>query len=233
MVTLELPNPPLRLYRFRSLTRDEKSLKWEIDAIRNGYLYCSTSRNMNDPMEGFSRLSSSLGAQHRSAIKKVESVAAGIGIASLTETNANELMWAHYTTGYQGICVGYRTGRLRRGLSEDVHLARLAYGDEPPRVGRRDLKNINATARKLLSFKKDNWAYEREWRILAPRGPAKYGDLTCVTRIYFGARLAEDKKRELVGALRDLKIKFYEMKVTDYEHTFVAVRAEDILRKRA
>src|ERR1700689_1700056 len=49
--TVDLPVPPLRLYRYRKLA-DLTDLEQEIAAIKENFLWCSPYRHMNDPMEG-------------------------------------------------------------------------------------------------------------------------------------------------------------------------------------
>jgi D-Tyr-tRNAtyr deacylase len=53
MAEVQRPIIPIRLFRYRSLTRSEDAVHQEIDSILGKYLYCSQFTNMNDPMEGF------------------------------------------------------------------------------------------------------------------------------------------------------------------------------------
>ena len=85
---------PRRLYRYRSLEHIDR----ELLAIEEAYLFCSSYRELNDPMEGryFStkRLKSS---NKYSAIRsEILFNKRQIGICSFSEVYNNELMWAHY-----------------------------------------------------------------------------------------------------------------------------------------
>jgi hypothetical protein len=222
MATLELPILPVHLYRYRSLKAGAGSLIEEIDSIKRGYLYCSPFRKMNDPMEGFFRSSSDLKGEetYKSVLSQIYAAKLNLGLASFTETNANELMWAHYANNYAGICVGYLAMRLMRGLGENVSLIRLAYGDMPPRISTRDANDPKKAAKRILSHKKDNWAYEREWRVLGDCGRVEYGNQNCVSRIYLGSRVTPEHRRTLVRELRDCDLKFFEMEVDGYGHKF-------------
>src|SRR5690348_13148382 len=98
MARVELPILPQYLYRYRSLTRSPGSLENEINSIRRAYLYCSNFRNMNDAMEGFYDPSGGLRDTEDFArvMRRIYDEKSTQGIACFSETNSNELMWAHY-----------------------------------------------------------------------------------------------------------------------------------------
>jgi hypothetical protein len=53
MAILAPPILPLYLYRYRSLGKNGSFLSRELDAVKRSYIWCSTFKNLNDPMEGF------------------------------------------------------------------------------------------------------------------------------------------------------------------------------------
>jgi hypothetical protein len=62
MATLALPNLPLYLYRYRSVSPRENdtgqiqpTINREIEALKKPYIYCADFHRLNDPMEGFYR----------------------------------------------------------------------------------------------------------------------------------------------------------------------------------
>jgi hypothetical protein len=221
VASIDGPVVPLRLYRYRSLSEGgAKILDREVRAIKEKYLWCSNFSAMNDPMEGFYRPSSVLKRMpnyasviSRLLVEKKE----GIGIACFSETKDSELMWTHYAGNYTGICVAYSTKRLAESLPDDVSLVRLGYVDEPLRVSSPDTKNIIATCRKILSQKKYNWSYEREWRVLGPVGAVPMTEL-CVTHVYFGSRVASAHVTEVKRHLGEFDIDFSKMEVSGYRH---------------
>jgi hypothetical protein len=160
---------PKHLYRYRSLTNFEL----EIEAIERGFVYCSTYRAMNDPMEGF--YSSSKLLQNSPELNDVRigilSGKRGIGICSFSEVFNHELMWAHYADQFRGICIAYDFFNLRRCLPPDVSFSRVYYNEEAPQIGRTKLpRNLDETTKTILSYKNHRWLYEREWRIFAQPG---------------------------------------------------------------
>jgi hypothetical protein len=134
-------------------------------------------------------------------------------------------MWAHYADNYSGICIEYDARTLLDGLPDHVRLVRLAYGDSPPTIAEADALNTTTAARKILSHKKLNWAYEREWRVLGRNGINEYGDERCVKAVYFGSRIDSVHRVEMIDALKDLHIAFFDMKVAGYEHKFSPLEA--------
>lgn len=59
---------------------------------------------MNDPMEGhYFHRSGNLSAEFKSALKGEKN---SYGICSLSEISGNDLMWAHYANGHDGIAIG-------------------------------------------------------------------------------------------------------------------------------
>ena len=128
-------------------------------------------------------------------------------------------MWTHYAGNYSGICIEYYADRLRNGLPDSVSLVRLGYDERPPRLTKADLQNRQA-AHKILSQKKFNWSYEREWRLLGVPGKAKIDDQNCVRAVYFGSRIAPVYRNKLVKELKKRKISAYAMDVDGYGHVW-------------
>jgi hypothetical protein len=97
-----------------------------------------------------------------------------IGIASFVESHENELMWTHYADEYRGICIAYVTEFLRHRLHNGTSLVRVAYGEELPPISAVQALDSQRAARIILSHKKLNWYYEREWRVLGNKGKKRY-----------------------------------------------------------
>lgn len=218
MAQLDPPVLPLYLYRYRPL-RDE-ILAREIGAIREQYLWLSKYRALNDPMEGFYQASRRVRADenYTQVAQGLLSTKRNIGICSFSETKDNELMWAHYASNYAGMCVAYRAGALLKGLPDDTHLVRLAYGSVPPGISNLEATDLQGAARKILSHKKSSWVYEREWRVLGPTGHLGIGANSCAKEVYLGARITPQHKQSIFESLRDRNIRIYEMRVSNYAH---------------
>ncbi|WP_185966136.1 DUF2971 domain-containing protein [Rhodopseudomonas palustris] len=235
MVRIEPPVAPANLYRYRSLTHRPNSLASEIRSIREAYLYCSNFRTMNDPMEGFYDPTVGLRGveDYEHVVRRIYDAKSYHGIACFSETNSNELMWAHYADNYAGICVRYKTQALLDGLSNDVCVARVNYGDVPPPVDHDDAMDSRSAAIKILSHKKAAWAYEREWRVLGNIKRTSYDDHHAVDAIYFGSRIDDEHRDRILDELANMRIDFFNMTVRGYQHLFEPLDAHPPRRRRA
>jgi Protein of unknown function (DUF2971) len=234
--TVEPPVLPNRLYRYRALSPRngdadcEKVLVREIAAIKKPYLWCSAFDCLNDPMEGVFRPSTRLAtaSNFENVKKKLYHKKTRFGIACFSDTRRNELMWTHYAGNYSGICIAYRTQDFVPGLPDGCRLIRLGYDDRPPRLP--NTRDLERAAVIILSQKKSNWAYEREWRVLVMKSPAEESGTQinikrlCVTHVYLGSRIDREHKQRLLHELHGTGIAISQMEVSDYRHTWSSLR---------
>ncbi len=225
MAQIDPPPLPPRLYRYRDVSSVELAAQ-ELDAISNGYLWCSRYRDLNDPMEGIYGTSPWLAKQLRfnNLAGEILNHKRSLGICCFSDNHDNELLWAHYAKNYSGICVAYSTRELRSGLDDDVHLVRVAYDGSPPRIGKDYQQHPQRAARTILSHKKSCWLYEREWRLLTNSnavdvpGRLKIAKGGSVKAVYLGPRIENEARAKLVEDLTRIKIPIHTMKVSGYEH---------------
>ncbi len=227
MATIETFAKPIRLYRYRPLgsrqaaggkiRADPVIIEREISSVEQGYIFCPSYPEMNDPMEGLYASTQKVRAisDYHRFVRDVSSEKLEIGIASFSETWNNELMWAHYADGFRGICVTYSLARLTRQLSDEHSLARIAYGDRPFTMNL-DGRRQSERAKAILSTKSLMWRYEREWRLFAPlRGRAVHGP-GGVTSVYLGARMAPADRRIIRERLEAAGVEVRETVVEGY-----------------
>jgi hypothetical protein len=210
MATVETYALPTWLYRFRSLSgRGQKSglnetkLERELEAIEQGYVYCATYRDMNDPMEGFYRTSGLLRTKegYDEFSRSVLTDKLSLGIASFTESWRNEIMWAHYADGFQGICIAYKFEKLIGTLDVNCSISKMSYLDQPYYLNERSGSGGSNHAKAILSTKNLKWAYEREWRLFAPQsGKIRYG-ASVVPTIFLGMRIDKGIRKSISDRL--------------------------------
>jgi hypothetical protein len=133
-------------------------------------------------------------------------------------------MWTHYTGNYAGIRIEYYARRLLEALPDDVNLVRMGYDDVPPRVSGKDTREMQAAARKILSQKKYNWSYEREWRVLGPVGKVQINSPDVVRSIYLGSRIQEEHRTAVLKAFENSNADIYEMDVDGYNMVGIPYR---------
>jgi hypothetical protein len=237
MATLDAPVLPPFLYRYRELASEEEKLcdpgradkifTRELGAIKNRLLHFTNYKGMNDPMEGFydpSRRAKN-DPNFASTASEIYHAKINFGLCCFSDTHDNELMWAHYSNNYAGICVGYRPQLFMTSLSPDFHLVRMAYGNDPPVLSVHDLVDHNGAARKILSHKKATWVYEREWRLAGPVGDHYVKSKLCIRELYLGLRIRPQYKTRLLTELKNVSIKIFEMSpLSNYEHEWVKIK---------
>ena len=134
------------------------------------------------------------------------------GIVSFAQRATCPLMWSHYGDQHRGVCIGYSAPvsaagdlyKVKYGGSRRVKASKVA-----------DMIGGNAVARgevdeAVLLRKARSWGYEREWRLLGPRG-LQNSPLE-LEEIIFGMRCKASYKYAVMKALQDRGlVKFYEM----------------------
>jgi Protein of unknown function (DUF2971) len=139
------------------------------------------------------------------------------GVICFTERPDNILMWAHYASKHEGICLGFE------GVPERLDVQRVEYAKTLPPLRLADLlppKDLEASEARLKS-KSCHWAYEREWRFILsetkfssdsdPRRRVPFAAKE-LRRVIFGCRTSVERRQEMILLLEDwpTKIHFYE-----------------------
>lgn len=91
------------------------------------------------------------------------------GIVSLSETQRNLLMWAHYANEHKGICIGFDSEKI---FQNEIQPQKVNYSnvrcDESDNLT--EMKNLDQLLqfilKKVLHTKGDDWIYEKEFRYL-------------------------------------------------------------------
>ncbi|MFG1481139.1 DUF2971 domain-containing protein [Xanthobacter sp. V4C-4] len=136
------------------------------------------------------------------------------GVLSLAERAHCPLMWSHYGDQHRGLCIGYSVPDDAR---PDLH--KISYGGNrlvaASAVGR--MLNGDATARAqvdgaVLLRKAAEWRYEKEWRLIGPRG--LHDSQLELEEIVFGMRCTSAVKYAVIKALeaRHRPVQFYEIR---------------------
>jgi len=137
-----------------------------------------------------------------------------MGVVCFTERPDNLLMWAHYTSKHEGICLGFED------IAERLDVQNVQYSKTLPRLRLVDLlppKDSEAT-RVRLQTKSYHWSYEREWRFIIgstkfssdgdPRRKVPFSPHE-LRRVIFGCRIAPEKRQEIMLLLKDWPTPLY------------------------
>ncbi len=135
------------------------------------------------------------------------------GIVSLAERATCPLMWSHYGDQHRGVCIGYSVPVNAAGDLHKVEYggSRLVAASKVAAMLSGDDVARGQVDEAVLLRKAKSWGYEREWRLIGPRG-LQNSPLE-LEEIIFGMRCGPSVKYAVVKALedRDRLVKFYEM----------------------
>jgi len=221
--TIQTYAPPSRLFRYRPIT--DLNLTRELKAISEGYVFCPSYKEMNDPMEGAHAESAMLqkAKSYAVTVAQVTEAKGELGIASFSESNLSEPMWAHYANEFRGVCIGYNFKKLLNELPNDDVFVRMSYNEKAP-VLFNDQKSAGQRARMVLSTKAVRWGAEREWRLIRPRrGEAEYNSINCVSGIYLGSRISPEHRAAIKKVAHQLSVPLWAMEIDQYAISFKRV----------
>ena len=135
------------------------------------------------------------------------------GVMSLARRATCPLMWSHYADQHNGICIGYS---VPARASNDIHsveyggtrfvdasdVAKMLDGDDAAR---------DRVDRAVLLRKAGDWRYEREWRLIGPKG-LQDSPLE-LEEVIFGMRCKPPVAYAVAKALenRGRPVKFFQM----------------------
>ena len=143
------------------------------------------------------------------------------GVTCFSEQNDNLLMWGHYGGRYKGICLEFSTKFEPFLKIQKVNYAKsLPAFDLSPLL----LEKIDVPI-ELFCTKSEDWAYEKEWRIIHAKVGTEYRYPTEMsTRVYFGPDIDEKSLENVYLMIRRQNefVKFYrgQLSKTEYKVLF-------------
>jgi DUF2971 family protein len=128
------------------------------------------------------------------------------GIACLSVTLTDIMMWSHYAAGHRGFCLEFDTSFLPFSKALEV-----TYSQTLPSINPLDVllnqpgdDENNDILRMFVLTKASCWSYEQEWRLMHAE-PSKlfgYGNGP-LTGIYFGAEMPRPDRDAIALATRE------------------------------
>ncbi len=128
------------------------------------------------------------------------------GIACLSATLTDIMMWSHYAAGHRGFCLEFDTSFLPFSKALEV-----TYSQTLPSINPLDVllnqpgdDENNDILRMFVLTKASCWSYEQEWRLMHAE-PSKlfgYGNGP-LTGIHFGAEMPRPDRNAIALATRD------------------------------
>ncbi len=150
-----------------------------------------------------------------------------MGIYSLSKTPLDELLWAHYANSHKGFCLEFDLNTLlKNDGGNHIHSFPVLYSKKPPSIGFLDIiKNKKSEMIKKFAFyKSKRWEYEKEHRIVTSKIGLNSYDFKALKSIYFGLKINESDKINLLNLLKGRGINFYQIELEKNSYLFKATK---------
>ena len=193
--SIKYDNMPSKLYRFRSVSKDNENnveKDYNIENLNKNVVGLSSPSDFNDPYDSIPILNKYLeNINNKKDIKNFEEImyneivnilnnhTQNLGITSFTECDyTNVLMWSHYANSHEGYCIEYDLSNLKINENNSNYLYPIFYTKEIYDLTKYiflflksqayHTKEINIANYITLAtlFKAKDWAYEKEWRLV-------------------------------------------------------------------
>lgn len=230
-------------YRGGSFSRD-------LEALKEDFFWAPTREHLNDPCEGLcskTLLDQQLDLIHslfkpkqrtnndrvfqnvKSALQEFLGFTDKAGIYSLSKSPYEELLWAHYACSHTGFCIEYDLEKLLEFEAQNYNKIDVLYKKAPPKLSLADLNASEGPSaiQKLLGTKPESWSYEQEIRVITPAIGRHNYDFRAVKTIFFGLRMPEEEKNEVMHQLRGRNICYKQISLIDGTYKLGASSIKD------
>lgn len=231
-------------YRFG----DEKTFKRDLDDLEMNRFYLPSYDCLNDPCETivlsdlFHKQADSLARVTgkpidflKKAMQEVIEKKNNLGIYSLSKSYKHELLWAHYANSHYGFCIEYDLDILLNSYKNDseIYSFPVIYSLSPPQIALNDSqdKNVKNIIKKIAGTKSTKWSYEEEQRIITDQFGHRNYYYQALKSIYFGLRMPDERKQEMMSRLKGRGIDFFQMTLQPKSYNLVANQIEDLFGK--
>lgn len=148
----------------------------------------------------------------------------------LTESEFNNLMWAHYGDSYKGCMLGFQ--HIDELSTPFAAADKVRYTDDTPVIGSAvdfylygpNSKQNRETRLAIYYTKAKDWEYEKEWRVIFKVNPIKgalYTDFEFYPKelasITFGLKISQEIRSEILDLVYSqyAHCKLYQLKMID------------------
>lgn len=136
------------------------------------------------------------------------------GVFSLAQRANCPLMWSHYGDQHRGLCLGYSVPQAATGDVQKIRYggSRLVEASDVAAMMAGDSAARRRVDEAVLLKKAKPWAYEREWRLIGPRG--EQNSPLELEEVIFGMRCPPAVIYAVIQAManRDRTVRFFEIR---------------------
>lgn len=200
----------LKNLKFSGEKSDSRALQLahsEVSNIISHMEYNSTDPDINDKIEY-------LAAAYTSAIENEIVNTFKTGVLCLSSKFDSPLMWSHYASKHQGLCIEYDMSNVQEDSVYKVVYGgsrKILTSDIKDWLDNTNTNNTNKLKQVCLLTKSEEWRYESEWRIF---GRVGLGDsLPPIKSIIFGLKCDDVTIYTVMKAMitKDRKLKFWKI----------------------
>ncbi|MFZ0596793.1 MAG: DUF2971 domain-containing protein [Flavobacterium sp.] len=236
------------VYKYRG--GDHEVFERDLSSLEKNCFWSSNFENLNDPQENmistdkFIEQSSSLANLF---LGKSKANLSGIynslddllehnkriGIYSLSKSYEDKLLWAHYANSHRGFCIEYDLDKL---VDSYIHESKshfpVLYNLKPSELDFTDISQASTDSgsllQKIFACKSKEWEYEKEYRIVTNDFGIQNYDFDAVKSIYFGLKMPDYQKKEMMDRLSGRCIKFYQITTISNDYGLQPILLKDI-----
>lgn len=233
------------LYKYRG--GDKNTFERDLKSLENNFFWGANFEQLNDPCETlvvkekFYEQANSLKFIFEKktfenfnkvgeALENLLSLQKKIGIYSLSQTYKDELLWAHYGNSHKGFCIEYNFDILFENFNGKINYFPITYSDNPPNIGLKDIAiKSHEIIEKMAGYKSKRWAYEKEYRIITDFFGIHSYNHKALKSIYFGLRMKEEEKSNIIDRLKGRGIEYYQMTQLPNSYSFNAQKLSEVI----
>lgn len=200
---------PKILFKYRPVDTVEQLIH-TLDSINNNRMIFPTYKKLNDPLESSGyivELSGYAGKGiHQAADEEDIYVSAKreeYRILSLTEDCFSPSMWAHYTNGYSGVCIGYWRNKAFSFARQLKYIQKPQKAKSTNELDSIDLESLDEEVYESFFYKHTDWYYEKEWRIVRRQEDCFFNyDSDNLACIIFGEKMIPEVRELIVNNIK-------------------------------
>ena len=221
----------------------------DLESLEKNYYWSANLESLNDTQENMissdkfvkqsNVLSRFFGKKPKEALVNVHealdvflSHKKRVGIYSLSRTFNDELLWTHYANSHTGFCIEYELDNLLGShVSENRYSFPVLYNLNPSEIDFKDVSSASKNTdliQKAFGCKSKKWEYEKEYRIVNDDFGRHSYDFKAVKAIYFGLKMPDSQKVEIMNRLKGRGIKYYQIIQLEKKYELSSVSVKDI-----
>ena len=175
-------------------------------------------------------------SKNRRIISELSTMDEKLGLCALTEEKANQVMWAMYGDYYRGMLIEYEISPdnyevilnllpvlyKKRRNSDPADLFRDIVTDLRFSKGQKKTKeSLLRWLFKVISTKNEEWAFQKEWRIIGPSGTKV--KTPPIKAVYLGQSVSQENREIIMQLSRELGFEVWQQD-NDFEKMKVIYR---------